>query len=135
MPTCAAKGPRTFIEWIGAEPTDRRVTLDLAPPGTPAPPWTIASSLHADAAPTLETMRGKVIVAHAFQMLCPGCVQYALPQMMKVRELFDEAAVAVTQGALDKLDRDQLQAVIGHEFSHILNGDMRLNIRLIDCLD
>lgn len=42
----------------------------------------------------------------------------------------DEAAVAVTQGALDKLDRDQLQAVIGHEFSHILNGDMRINMRL-----
>jgi Zn-dependent protease with chaperone function len=42
----------------------------------------------------------------------------------------DEAAVAVTQGALDNLDREQLQAVIGHEFSHILNGDMRLNMRL-----
>ena len=42
----------------------------------------------------------------------------------------DEAAVAVTQGALEKLDRDQLQAVIGHEFSHILNGDMRINMRL-----
>ncbi|MEJ0084136.1 MAG: M48 family metalloprotease [Pseudomonadota bacterium] len=42
----------------------------------------------------------------------------------------DEAAVAVTQGALDRLDRDQLQAVIGHEFSHILNGDMKLNMRL-----
>ena len=42
----------------------------------------------------------------------------------------DEAAVVVTQGALDKLDRDQLQAVIGHEFSHILNGDMKINMRL-----
>jgi Zn-dependent protease with chaperone function len=42
----------------------------------------------------------------------------------------DEAAVAVTQGALDELDRDQLQAVVGHEFSHILNGDMRINMRL-----
>jgi Zn-dependent protease with chaperone function len=42
----------------------------------------------------------------------------------------DEAAVAVTQGALDKLDRDQLQAVVGHEFSHVLNGDMRINMRL-----
>jgi Zn-dependent protease with chaperone function len=42
----------------------------------------------------------------------------------------DEAAVAVTQGALDNLDRDQLQAVIGHEFSHILNGDMKINMRL-----
>ena len=42
----------------------------------------------------------------------------------------DEAAIAVTQGALDALDRDQLQAVIGHEFSHILNGDMKINMRL-----
>ncbi len=42
----------------------------------------------------------------------------------------DRAAVAVSRGALDKLSRDELQAVVGHEFSHILNGDMRLNIRL-----
>jgi len=42
----------------------------------------------------------------------------------------DDAAVAVTQGALDKLDRDQLQAVIGHEYSHILNGDMKINMQL-----
>jgi len=42
----------------------------------------------------------------------------------------DEAAIAVTQGALERLDRDQLQAVIGHEFSHILNGDMKINMRL-----
>mgnify|MGYP002624830853 CR=1 FL=1 len=43
----------------------------------------------------------------------------------------ETAAVAVTRGALDLLPRDQLQAVIGHEFSHVLNGDMRLNIRMI----
>ena len=42
----------------------------------------------------------------------------------------DEAAIAVTQGALEKLDREQLQAVVGHEFSHILNGDMKINMRL-----
>lgn len=42
-----------------------------------------------------------------------------------------DAAVAVTRGALDKLTRSELQGVIGHEFSHILNGDMRLNIRLM----
>jgi Zn-dependent protease with chaperone function len=42
----------------------------------------------------------------------------------------DEAAIAVTQGALDRLDREQLQAVVGHEFSHILNGDMKINMRL-----
>lgn len=43
----------------------------------------------------------------------------------------DRAAVAVSRGALDKLSRDELQAVVGHEFSHILNGDMQLNIRLV----
>ena len=41
------------------------------------------------------------------------------------------AAITVTQGALDNLNREQLQGVIAHEFSHILNGDMRLNIQLM----
>jgi Zn-dependent protease with chaperone function len=45
-----------------------------------------------------------------------------------------DAAIAVTGGALAQLNRDELQGVIGHEFSHILNGDMRLNIRLIALL-
>jgi Zn-dependent protease with chaperone function len=41
-----------------------------------------------------------------------------------------DAAVAVTRGTLDKLTRDELQGVVAHEFSHILNGDMRLNVRI-----
>ncbi len=41
-----------------------------------------------------------------------------------------DAVVAVTRGAMVQLTRDELQGVIGHEFSHILNGDMRLSIRL-----
>ena len=41
-----------------------------------------------------------------------------------------DAVVTVTRGTLEKLSRDELQGVIGHEFSHILNGDMRLNVRL-----
>ncbi|MGB5577274.1 MAG: M48 family metallopeptidase, partial [Woeseiaceae bacterium] len=45
-----------------------------------------------------------------------------------------DAAVAVTRGTLEILDRDELQGVIAHEFSHILNGDMRLNIRLMGVL-
>jgi len=45
-----------------------------------------------------------------------------------------DAAVCVTQGCLDKLNRDELQGVIAHEFSHVLNGDMRLNIRLMGLL-
>jgi Zn-dependent protease with chaperone function len=40
------------------------------------------------------------------------------------------AAVAVTRGALEGLSRDELQGVMAHEFAHILNGDMRLNVRL-----
>ncbi len=42
-----------------------------------------------------------------------------------------DATITVTQGALKLLNRDELQGVIGHEFSHILNGDMRLNLRLM----
>jgi len=41
------------------------------------------------------------------------------------------AAVAVTRGTLDKLDRAELQGVIAHEFSHVINGDMRLNIQMM----
>ena len=44
------------------------------------------------------------------------------------------AVVAVTRGTLERLTRDELQAVVGHEFSHILNGDMRLNIRMLGVL-
>jgi Zn-dependent protease with chaperone function len=44
------------------------------------------------------------------------------------------AAIGVTQGALEQLTREQLQGVIAHEFSHIVNGDMRLNIQLMGWL-
>ncbi len=46
-----------------------------------------------------------------------------------------DAAITVTAGALRRLNRDELQGVIGHEFSHVLNGDMRLNVRLIGLLN
>ncbi|MDD5140893.1 MAG: M48 family metallopeptidase [Verrucomicrobiales bacterium] len=45
-----------------------------------------------------------------------------------------DAAVGVTRSCIAKLSRDELQGVIGHEFSHILNGDMRLNIQLMGVL-
>lgn len=41
-----------------------------------------------------------------------------------------EAVLVVTKGALDAFNRDQMQGVIGHEYSHILNGDMRMNVQL-----
>ncbi len=42
-----------------------------------------------------------------------------------------DAVIGVTEGCLQQLNREQLQGVIAHEFSHILNGDMRFNIRLL----
>jgi Zn-dependent protease with chaperone function len=45
-----------------------------------------------------------------------------------------DAVIGVTSGCIQKLSRDQLQGVIAHEYSHILNGDMRTNIRLIGIL-
>lgn len=45
-----------------------------------------------------------------------------------------DAVIGVTRGTINQLNRDQLQGVIAHEFSHILNGDMRLNMRLIAVL-
>jgi Zn-dependent protease with chaperone function len=45
-----------------------------------------------------------------------------------------DAVVAVTRGTLEALNRDELQGVVAHEFSHILHGDMRLNIRMIGIL-
>ena len=45
-----------------------------------------------------------------------------------------DAVISVTRGTLERLNRDQLQGVIAHEFSHILHGDMRLNLNLITIL-
>ncbi len=46
----------------------------------------------------------------------------------------NEAVIVVTRGALQRLSRDELQGVMGHEYSHILNGDMALNVRLASVL-
>ena len=45
-----------------------------------------------------------------------------------------EVVMVVTRGALDNFSRDELQGVVGHEYSHIFNGDMRINIRLLGLL-
>ncbi len=46
-----------------------------------------------------------------------------------------DAVIGVSRGSLDYLNRDELQGVMAHEFSHILNGDMRLNLRLVGVLN
>ncbi len=46
----------------------------------------------------------------------------------------NDAVIAVSRGCVEELSRDELQGVVAHEYSHILNGDMRLNIRLMGVL-
>lgn len=60
-----------------------------------APSWQIAEWLNSDAPLSLAALRGKVIVLHAFQMLCPGCVQHGLPQAKRIQALFEPTEVAV----------------------------------------
>ena len=47
----------------------------------------------------------------------------------------NDAVIGVSQGLIDRLSRDEIQGVIAHEYSHILNGDMRLNIQLMGLLN
>ena len=47
---------------------------------------------------------------------------------------WQKAVIGITQGCIETLSRDELQGIIAHEFSHIFNGDMRLNLRLVAIL-
>jgi hypothetical protein len=60
-----------------------------------APPWSIDRWLNAPAPLSLESLRGRAILAVAFQMLCPGCVSVGLPQAQKARATFREDDLVV----------------------------------------
>jgi hypothetical protein len=60
-----------------------------------APDWRIAHWLNVSAPLSVEALRGKVILAVAFQMLCPGCVSHGLPQAQRARAIFDQRDLAV----------------------------------------
>ena len=60
-----------------------------------APPLNISQWFNTPQAITLESLRGRVVLLHAFQMLCPGCVAHGLPQAQKVHRLFAPGDVAV----------------------------------------
>jgi hypothetical protein len=59
------------------------------------PPLRVAQWFNTPQAITLESLRGRVVMLHAFQMLCPGCVSHGLPQALRVRQTFDESSVVV----------------------------------------
>jgi len=52
-----------------------------------APPLDVERWFNTDTPLTLEALRGKVVVLHAFQMLCPGCVAHAIPQAKRLHEI------------------------------------------------
>lgn len=60
-----------------------------------APELQVGQWLNTDAPLTLASLRGRVVVLHAFQMLCPACVTHGLPQARKTRQLFAANDVAV----------------------------------------
>lgn len=61
----------------------------------PAPPWQVSEWFNTDAPIELASLRGKVVVVEAFQMLCPGCVSHGLPQVARVQATFPADRLAV----------------------------------------
>jgi peroxiredoxin len=71
-----------------------RETL-LFPPQVAAPDLNTTQWFNNGQSLSLAGLRGKVVVLHAFQMLCPGCVSHGIPQAQRIHETFDSADVAV----------------------------------------
>lgn len=61
----------------------------------PAPDWRVSRWFNTSGALALADLRGKVVVLHAFQMLCPGCVLHGLPQAQRAQEIFKNHDVAI----------------------------------------
>lgn len=72
-----------------------RPNFGLEPPGQPAPPWSTTRWFNSPGPVQLADLRGRVVVLHAFQMLCPGCVQHGLPQAQRIHAGFAPQDVAV----------------------------------------
>lgn len=60
-----------------------------------APPWRISQWFNARQPLDLDALRGQVVVLHAFQILCPGCVSHGVPQAERIHRLFDGDGVVV----------------------------------------
>jgi Zn-dependent protease with chaperone function len=95
--------------------------------------------LHANTSVPLERKVLNVVEEMAIASGIPTPPVYLLDQEAGINAFAagyspGDAVIGVTQGCADSLSRDELQGVVAHEFSHILNGDMRLNIRLMGVL-
>ncbi len=60
-----------------------------------APSWHVERWFNTEQALSLESLRGRVVLLHAFQMLCPGCVSHGIPQAQRVAAAFDTEQLAV----------------------------------------
>ena len=60
-----------------------------------APELQVSEWINADQPITLKNLRGRIVVLHAFQMLCPGCVQHGIPQAKKIHGAFDRKDLVV----------------------------------------
>lgn len=83
----------------------------------------------------LERRLLNIVSEMALASGCPAPQAYVIPDdninAFAAGTKISNAVIGVTRGALQTLSRDEMQGVIAHEFSHIMNGDMRLNLRLI----
>lgn len=59
------------------------------------PPLQIRQWFNSSQPVTLDGLRGRIVVLHAFQMLCPGCVSHGLPQALRIHRLFPQEQIAV----------------------------------------
>ncbi|MBW2397473.1 MAG: M48 family metallopeptidase [Deltaproteobacteria bacterium] len=95
--------------------------------------------LHADSSAPLERKILNVVEEMAIASGTPSPPVYLLEHEVGINAFAagyspSDAVVGITRGCAEQLSRDELQGVVAHEFSHILNGDMRLNIRLMGVL-
>jgi Zn-dependent protease with chaperone function len=96
----------------------------------------LAGGREADRHDLLERRFANVVAEMAIAANTTPPAAWVLPREDAINALAagwsaDDAVVAVTRGALERLDRAELQGVVGHEISHLVHGDTTLNMRLI----
>jgi Zn-dependent protease with chaperone function len=84
----------------------------------------------------LERRFANIVQEMALASRCPAPAAWVLPRDDAINAFAagwqaEDAVVAVTRGALERLTREELQGVVAHEFSHLVHGDTRLNMRLV----
>jgi Zn-dependent protease with chaperone function len=95
--------------------------------------------LHSDTSEALERKILNVVEEMAIASGTPCPPVYLMDSELGINAFAagfspSDAVIGITRGCVEQLSRDELQGVIAHEFSHILNGDMKLNIRLMGVL-